>query len=252
MNRSVVFAQKYGFAAAAAAYSFTFGLASREHRALIPELCNRFGFNPGPKHPIAFPIVEPSLIVGDEEICLSELSPIDGNVSVLELVIIAKLVRKHRPRAMFEIGTFDGRTALNMALNSSEDARVYTLDLPEAQQASMGIVPSDVKYLNNGSSGVRCLGSSKVTRLYGDSATFDYSSYQGAIDMAFIDGAHSYEYVKSDTEAVLRMMRPGGFILWHDCTPHTSVAQALNELSRRSELKNMRLIEGTMLAYCAL
>jgi len=35
--------------------------------------------------------------------------------------------------------------------------------------------------------------------LFGDSASFDYSPYHGRVDLFFIDGAHSYEYVRSDT-----------------------------------------------------
>jgi len=32
----------------------------------------------------------------------------------------------------------------------------------------------------------------------------------------FVDGAHHYEAVLSDTRQALKMVRPGGAILWHD------------------------------------
>jgi hypothetical protein len=52
--------------------------------------------------------------------------------------------------------------------------------------------------------------------LFGDSASFDFSPFAGAVDLFFIDGAHSYEYVRSDTLRALQCVRPGGVIAWHD------------------------------------
>lgn len=56
----------------------------------------------------------------------------------------------------------------------------------------------------------------KIRLLQGDSATFDYSAFESKIDLFFIDGAHSYEYVRSDTGKAFRCVRPGEVIPWHD------------------------------------
>ena len=47
-----------------------------------------------------------------------------------ELAYLALITKALHPKAIFEIGTFRGRTALNFALNCPEDCPVYTIDLP--------------------------------------------------------------------------------------------------------------------------
>jgi predicted O-methyltransferase YrrM len=70
----------------------------------------------------------------------------------------------------------------------------------------------------------------KIEQLWSDSAEFDETPYAGKIDLAFVDGSHSYDYVKNDTEKVLRMMTPNGVVLWHDYYPqYFDVAKYLEE-----------------------
>ena len=56
----------------------------------------------------------------------------------------------------------------------------------------------------------------KIEQLYGDSRSFDFAPYAGQADIVFIDGGHTYEIARSDTENAIRLCRPGGAILWHD------------------------------------
>src|SRR5205085_924359 len=105
--------------------------------------------------------------------------PVDGNVSAQELEIISKLVKLTDPGVLFEIGTFDGRTTLNLAAHSRDNARVYTLDLPRADldAAQLPLDVHDRKYVDKAKSGTRFHGTDverKITQLCGDSATFDY------------------------------------------------------------------------------
>jgi hypothetical protein len=39
------------------------------------------------------------------------------------------------------------------------------------------------------------------------------------ISLAFIDGSHDTEFVYNDTVKMLKRMKPGAFILWHDFNP---------------------------------
>jgi len=50
--------------------------------------------------------------------------------SIAELAYMAMICRALKPRKIFEIGTFRGRTALNFALNSPDNCTIYTMDLP--------------------------------------------------------------------------------------------------------------------------
>src|SRR6185436_7400551 len=125
------------------------------------------------------------------------------------------------PQVLFEIGTFDGRTTMNMAANSPAEAHVYTLDLPAAQveNTAFRLELNEDAYVKKPVSGGRFIGSHlnrKITQLFGDSGTFDFSPFAGRVDFMFVDGSHSYEYVLSDTRNVLKMVKEGGIILWHD------------------------------------
>ena len=186
-------------------------------------------------------------------------SAVDGNVSAHELEIIAKLVKLTDPGVLFEIGTFDGRTTLNLAAHSREGARVHTLDLPRAgmDAAGLPLAVHDRKYVDKAESGVRFHGTDlehKIIQLYGDSATFDYKPYAGKVDFVFVDGSHAYHYVLNDSWAALRMVRGRGLIVWHDyvstghrCWP--GLVRALEELhAKEPAFRDLKHIAGTALA----
>ena len=164
------------------------------------------------------------------------------------------------PRTIVEIGTFDGRTTLNIATNAPDGAIVYTLDLPQEKLWATGLPierPGDDVYIDKSGSGSRYRGADvegRTVQLYGDSAGFDYSPYEKSVDFVFVDGAHSYEYVLNDTEVAFRLLRDGaGMIVWHDYGNRLGVVRALDELYlKRRELATLRHIEGTSLVYLRL
>lgn len=161
-----------------------------------------------------------------------------GNVSLYELYCLSALARQFNPPQIFEIGTFDGRTTLHFALNTNSSTRIHTLDLPpgEIKNTALKLDAGDPQlvdkkgfrigecYLDREESG-------KITQHLSDSAKFDYSPFHSLIDLFFVDGAHSYDYVKSDTENAMKTVKPDGIILWHDYTNVIDVTEYLNELS---------------------
>jgi predicted O-methyltransferase YrrM len=139
---------------------------------------------------------------------------------ILALSILATL---SNAKLIFEIGTLDGYTALHFAMNSAPDAMIYSLDLPQHESIKLKLHATTVDTEHQTShqlvskyyfTGLEY--QSKIQCLFGDSATFDYTRFHGKIDLFFIDGSHSYEYVKSDTENALLCVRKGGVIAWHD------------------------------------
>jgi hypothetical protein len=92
---------------------------------------------------------------------------------------------------------------------------------------------------------------SKIQPLFGDSASFDYSPFIDRIDLFFIDGAHSYEYVRSDTLNALKCCRPGGVIAWHDFgrAGVNGVSRWLVEFSKQYPVF---AVPGGSLAFCVL
>ncbi len=177
-----------------------------------------------------------------------------GNVSMLEVMVIAALARNSEPPSAFEIGTFDGRTALNIAANLKEGGKVWTLDLPKAGlgETQFELAPGESAFVDKKVSGAKFKGtvhSGQITQLYGDSATFDFSPFAEKMGLVFVDGSHAYEYVLKDTASALRLVADGGTILWHDYQQDwPGVIRALNELrAKDSACANLRRIEGTSL-----
>lgn len=157
---------------------------------------------------------------------------------LMELAGLAALVRGTRPRLIFEIGTFLGRTTRLLAANAPRECNVITLDLPRDR------VSHDVGEAFRGKPE-----SDRITQLFADSRGLDYSPWGGQCDFVWVDGCHDYEYVVSDTGNALFLCRPGGWIAWHDYR-HTAfwsgVTRALREL--KSKYPTLCHIRGTTIA----
>jgi len=168
--------------------------------------------------------------------------PTAYNVSWDELLILASLVRLLKPRALFEFGTFDGRTTLHLALNAP-DARVSTLDV-EDDYFSFG---NDEAFFSRTRVGMHLLMSDqreRVTLLKGDSTKFDFSQYEGTFDFIFVDGGHAYDVVQSDSQKAFDIVSDRGLIVWHDYLVIDDVTRALVEVGAQHELISL---EGTSL-----
>lgn len=193
----------------------------------------------------------------DTEVAFIGAYRVPGGTSDFETWILANLAKG--AKTIFEFGTATGKTAYLLARNAPGDARVITLTLapdqlgdyrrgagddPAAERAA--IAESEFERFYYGGTAVE----PKVTQVFGDSKGFDDSPYAGACDLIFIDGSHAYSYVRSDTEKALRMIAPGGIILWHDYHgPRRAkgVFRALNELS--GELELVRIKGTALVAY---
>lgn len=253
-KRIIRFIKKYIFACISCVYIFTFGLLSVKNRAFLTEICKHFGYHPKLFEPI-IPQISLSDVVSEHAfIQLREVIARDGNVSILELLVLTKLIVQYHPIRLFEIGTFDGRTTLNMAANSSSEAKIYTLDLPRKQINStrLNLDIDDKAYIDKEQSGSRYVNTdceSKIFPLYGDSAVFDFSPFYNSIDFIFLDGSHAHDYVINDSKLALKLLRNGkGIILWHDYDGWEGVTSALNELYKQHPaFASIRRIEGTSL-----
>lgn len=143
------------------------------------------------------------------------------NTPLDELAYLALLTCAIKPRNIFEIGTFRGRTALNFALNSPDDCTVWTLDLPQEERETFvgECHDADSKIVGASITGADYKGKDcehKIKQLFGNSGNFDFSPFFGKMDLVFVDGAHHYPAVNCDTANALRMISQNGIIVWHD------------------------------------
>lgn len=170
-----------------------------------------------------------------------------------QLACLALITRAIQPKAVFEIGTFRGRTALNFALNAPADTKIYTLDLPppDRDRAIGATNSADGSIIRESVTGCDYHGSdveSKIVQLFGDSRSFDFAPYHGKMDLVHIDGAHDYEAVMRDSEQALLMLKPGGYALWDEfCNygDYNDVTRAVLDVVPKGEIIQ---IENTQLA----
>jgi predicted O-methyltransferase YrrM len=179
-------------------------------------------------------------------VCLENFISVDGNVTLDELVFICALARKLKARRIVEIGTFDGNTALQLALNTGDEARIFTLDLPVGARAIYENDEHDLRYVaSERRIKRRFVGTAvegKITQCYGNSLEYDFAKFTdgGKPDYIFIDAGHSYECVRNDSQKSLSVLAEGGVIVWQDYgTTWPGVYQYLVELSAARKLTHI-------------
>jgi len=194
-------------------------------------------------------------LIARKAIYLIETGKRDGNVNLAELAVLAQAAAATRPGTIIvEIGTFDGRTTMNLAVNAQ--VPVVTLDLPSDHIALHELAAGERQYVDKPRPGERIRAAAwpwsacarRITQLHGDSATFDWSEHDGKAGLVFVDGSHAYEYVRKDSETALRLVAPGGMVMWHDYGDWEGVTRALEELEA-SRMLGLRHVRGTSLVF---
>jgi hypothetical protein len=170
-----------------------------------------------------------------------------------DLVSMCMLCQIVKPKVILEIGTFYGSGALHWAGNAPE-AEIYTLDLPPTAEPSLAVTAMDRAIVSGHAAAKQMIfegrpEAKRIHCLYGDSATFDFSPFSGKVDLLFIDGAHSYEYVRNDTLRAGTCCKPGSVIAWHDYgrVGFNGVSRWLHEYSRTG--KQIYRVPGGSLAF---
>jgi hypothetical protein len=261
MKKMIIFVIRYMYSFLCVAYIHSIGILFRHGRKKIRALNKEFGFtffdrNEDPPNCIPEIPLREICSINHPILCLQPEFE-SGGVSSYELICINVIVAHFSPHRVFEIGTFNGRTTLNIAANVPVDTKIYTLDLPlcATPRTQLRLHPWDGRFVEKRGNGRYFLESiyrKRIIQLYGDSAIFDFTPYNGTIDIVFVDASHSYEYVKNDSEKALSLLRGGkGIILWHDYgTKWHDVTRALNDLyAHNPEFKTMKHIRATSMVF---
>ncbi len=174
-----------------------------------------------------------------------------GNVSIEELCKISLIVKFIKPQKILEIGTYNGMTTLQLALNAPGNCKVYTLDLPEELMASIelskldSLVSKNFKQKFGTKTGMYFQNRNDVSIIQklGDSSTFNYEELgDEKIDVIFIDAAHDYKNKKIDSENAFKWIAKGGVIIWHNYNEVTcpDVTKYLADISNDYKIFHLR------------
>jgi predicted O-methyltransferase YrrM len=141
-----------------------------------------------------------------------EVSPyafLEGGSTTIDLALLKALARRYDPCRYFEIGAWRGESVANVAAVAKE---CISLSLSDDEMRAAGW---DDRYVATAKVFSRHL--KNVVHIGHNSRTFDYTPYLGTCDLVFVDGDHSYDGVRADTEHAFRLLRDErSTIVWHD------------------------------------
>ncbi len=173
-------------------------------------LVRQYGPNP-------LPLVRSDTLLGPGPYELSHYTFTPWSPTPLEYALVQGLARRFRPCHFLEIGSLRGELLanLNQVVESSSGITLSKEDL-----ARMGF---DKPVVNTNMMFARDIKNLRL--IYADSKLYDFSQLPRMFDLAFIDGNHLYEFVKSDTEKVLSVCAPESVMVWHDymLADHTTI-----------------------------
>jgi hypothetical protein len=201
------------------------------------------------------PVITLDEILGDRKprVTLPVQKYEDGMLPSREAMVLAAILVAESPTEVVEIGTYMGQTTRLLAENCPE-AKIHTIDLP-LEYAPGGsdkspIPKDDFHLIGRRQVGREFIGSScanRITQHLADTALWNFDSV-GKPTFFFIDGSHTYEYCKNDSEKCLALIAASGVFLWHDVDDyHPEVVKFINEW--RSLGRDIRRIDGTSIGY---
>ena len=132
---------------------------------------------------------------------------------------IAIVMRNSDPQIGLEIGTATGHATALMALNAPQ-ANIFTVNIPPEEILSGAGGKHTTVALERDQIGsyYRERKLTNITQILANTAQWEPE--MEPIDFAFVDGCHDAEFVYNDTRKILKKMKPGSFILWHDFNLH--------------------------------
>lgn len=160
----------------------------------------------------------------------------DGALPWFDLVALLAIACDRMPRTVLEIGTYFGYSTHALALHLPEST-IHTVDLPlsfDDRQDDSPLPKDDFHLIRKRrvGEGFRSDPSvSNVVQHFGDTATWDFQAAKDAT-FFFIDGSHTYEYARNDTDKCLALCKDQqATFLWHDYNDgHPGVIRCLSDL----------------------
>lgn len=143
---------------------------------------------------------------------IEDMTFLAGGSGVLDYAFLKALMLNLGFRTYLEVGTWMGES---IAAVSEVADKCYSVSMPDDNKEIVGYF----KNILNKSNFSRYFSRERenIVHFYGDSKTFDYKRIKDKVDLVFIDGDHSYEGVKKDTDNIFKFIdKESSIVVWHD------------------------------------
>lgn len=185
-----------------------------------------------------------------------------GSITLVDQIVLLIINQIVKPKKIIEIGTYLGYTT-NLLLKNT-NSHIFTIDLPSNLITNKIKIDHTLIYKDGDINDdyLRCVQEKKkeiylknitleeknrLTIIKSDSTRISFIKEFTEVQFVFIDGGHSYDIVKSDTENARSVVK-NGVIIWHDFNSniHSDVTKFLNEQAIHSKIFH---IKGSLCAF---
>ncbi|MDD5529613.1 MAG: class I SAM-dependent methyltransferase [bacterium] len=140
---------------------------------------------------------------------IAPYSFLEGTSIVTDLGLLKALAKRYLRCRYLEIGTWRGESIVNIA-NIAE--KCISIDLSKDEMKEKGYSTTFINLCDFFSKSLP-----NISYIKKDSQKLDFSVFKEKFDLIFIDGDHSYESIKKDTQNAFKVLKNSdSIIVWHD------------------------------------
>lgn len=164
-----------------------------------------------PQFSKGLPLVDLQDICCSDDFTIPCFSMLDGGSMPGDYALLRELAKNIPDCDYFEIGTWRGESAANVADNARS---CTTINLNDDRLRKMGYSENTLAQI-----GFYIKSKTNIELIRCKSSEFPFAEKNKKYDLVFIDGDHHYKSVQEDTKNIFKnLMKDSTIVVWHDYT----------------------------------